>query len=56
MSIITQKHRTTLFINNLIVTYAKAQALVEDISLTRLVEKALIAYLPPEIVIKKIKI
>ncbi|MFA6250480.1 MAG: hypothetical protein WC686_03130 [Candidatus Shapirobacteria bacterium] len=56
MSTTKQKKRVTLFINHFIVTHAKAQALVEDTTLTSLVEKALIAYLPPEIIIKKIKI
>jgi hypothetical protein len=48
-----KKQRTTLFINPLIVKLAKAQAVVEEISLTALVEKALIKYLPKEIVIIK---
>lgn len=48
-----KKQRTTLFINPLIVKHAKAQAVVEEISLTALVEKALIKYLPKEIVIIK---
>ena len=34
-------------------THAKAQALVENTTLTSLVEKALMAYLPLEIIIKK---
>ena len=55
-STIIHKQRTTLFMNHFIVTHAKAQALVEDTTLTSLVEKALIAYLPSEIIIKKIKI
>ena len=49
-----QKHRVTLIINHFIVTQAKAQALVENTTLASLVEKALIAYLPSEIIIKKI--
>jgi hypothetical protein len=56
MSTPNPKHRVTLFINHFIVTHAKAQALVENTTLTSLVEKALIAYLPSEIIIKKIKI
>lgn len=36
--------------------HARAQAVVEDISLTALVEKALIKYLPEVTVIKKTKI
>ena len=53
---IIKKQRMTLFINHFIVTHAKAQALVENITLTSLVEKALIDYLPLETVIKKVKI
>lgn len=53
MSNLNQKKRTTLLINHFIVTHAKAQALVENTTLTNLVEKALIAYLPLEIIIKK---
>jgi hypothetical protein len=56
MSTTNQKQRVTLFINRPVVTQAKAQALVEDTTLTSLVEKALLAYLPQEIIIKKIKI
>lgn len=47
------KQRVTLFINPSIVRHARAQALVEDLSLTNLVEKALLSYLPKEIIIKK---
>lgn len=45
--------RLTLFIKPNIVKYAKAQAVLEDISLTTLVERALISYLPQETIIKK---
>lgn len=48
--------RITLFINPSISKQAKAQAIIEDLSLTNLVEKALIQYLPKETVIKKIDI
>jgi len=48
------KHRVTLFLRSTILKHARAEAIVEDINLTRLVEKALIAYLPAEIVIKKV--
>lgn len=50
------KQRTTLFINPLLIKQAKAQAVLEDISLTNLIEKALIKYLPHETVIKKINL
>ena len=52
----TDKQRLTLFINPAIAKHAKAQAIVEDLSLTNLVEKALIYYLPKETVIKKTEI
>jgi len=47
------KQRVTLFVNPSILKHAKAQAVVEDLSLTALVEKALINYLPRETIIKK---
>ena len=40
------KQRITLFINASITKHAMAQAVVEDLALTNLVEKALIDYLP----------
>jgi len=46
--------RVTLFINPSISKQAKAQAVVEEITLTSLVEKALIEYLPKETIIKKV--
>lgn len=48
--------RVTLFINSSIAKQAKAQAVVEELSLTALVEKALINYLPKETIIKKVEI
>lgn len=50
------KQRLTLFINPAIAKHAKAQAVVEGRSLTVLVERALINYLPKETVIKKVDI
>ena len=50
------KQRVTLFITPSIAKHAKAQAVVEELSLTNLVEKALINYLPKETVIKKAEI
>ena len=47
------KQRVTIFINPSIAKHAKAQAVVEELSLTALVEKSLINYLPKETVIKK---
>jgi len=52
----TSKQRITLFLNTSISKHARAQAVVEDLTLTELVEKALIEYLPEETVIKKIEI
>lgn len=46
--------RITLFINPSISKQAKAQAIIEDLTLTSLVEKALIQYLPKETIIKKL--
>jgi hypothetical protein len=45
--------RITLFINPSIVKQARAQAVAEESSLTGLVEKALISYLPKMTIIKK---
>jgi hypothetical protein len=47
------KQRITLFLNPALAKHAKAQAVIEEISLTVLVEKALIKYLPQQTVIKK---
>lgn len=47
------KQRVTLFLNPAIAKHARAEAVVQEISLTSLVEKALIEYLPKETVIKK---
>lgn len=48
-----KKQRVTLFLNPSLLKHAKAQAIVEEISLTILAEKALIKYLPKETIIKK---
>ena len=48
-----KKQRTTLFIRQAIAKHARAQAVLEDISLSELVEKALTDYLPKETVINK---
>ncbi len=48
------KQRITLFINPSIAKHAKAQAIIEELSLASLVEKALIKYLPNETIIKKL--
>ena len=50
------KQRVTLFLNPDLLKQARAQAVVEEITLTNLAEKALIDYLPKETIIKKAKI
>lgn len=52
----SKTQRITLFINPSISKQAKAQAIIEDLTLTSLVEKALIQYLPKETIIKKVDI
>jgi hypothetical protein len=47
------KQRVTLFLNPKLLKRAKVQAVIEDISLTVIVEKALIKYLPREAEINK---
>lgn len=47
------KQRITLFLHPALIKHARAQAVIEELTLTSLVEKALIKYLPKEIVIKK---
>lgn len=50
----TSKQRVTLYINPSISKHARAQAIVEELTLSILVEKALIHYLPKETIIKKL--
>jgi hypothetical protein len=50
------KQRLTLFMNPDITKHARAQAIVEGLTLTALVERALVKYLPRETVIKKVDI
>jgi hypothetical protein len=45
--------RTTLFLNPNLLKHARAQAVIEEITLTALVEKSLINYLPEQTIIKK---
>ena len=47
------RQRITLFLNPVLAKHAKAHAILSEMSLTNLVEAALIAYLPKEIIIKK---
>lgn len=53
---ITDKQRITLFLNPSIVKHARAQAVLEELTLTTFVEKALITYLPKATIIKKTKL
>lgn len=47
------KQRTTLFLNPELLKHAKAQAVIEEMTLTSLMEMALVKYLPKETIIKK---
>lgn len=47
------KQRVTLFLNPQLLIHAKAQAAINNLTLTVLVEKALVSYLPDEIITKK---
>jgi hypothetical protein len=47
------KQRVTLFLNPSLLKQARMQAIVEDISLTALIEKILTKYLPKETKLKK---
>lgn len=51
----TSNQRLTLFLNPSIIKQARAQAVLEDLSLAGLVQKALIQYLPKETIIKKVE-
>lgn len=48
--------RVTLFLKPSIIKHARAEAVVEELTLTQLVERALIKYLPKETIIKKTEI
>jgi hypothetical protein len=50
------KQRITLFVNPSIVKHARAQAIVETLTLTKLVEKALIKYLPKKTIVEKVEV
>ena len=52
----TNKKRVTLFLNSKLLKQAKVQSVVEGISLTSLAERALVRYLPKEIIIEKVEI
>jgi hypothetical protein len=48
------KQRVTIFINPSISRQARAQAVVEGLTLTTLIEKALLNYLPKITIIEKV--
>jgi predicted HicB family RNase H-like nuclease len=48
-----KKQRVTLFLDPNVLKQAKMQAIIEETSLTTLIEKALAKYLPKETIIKK---
>lgn len=48
-----KKQRLTLFLNPDLLIHARAQAVVQTCTLTDLVEKALLKYLPSQTIIKK---
>lgn len=50
------KQRITLFLKPALIKHARAEAVVEDITLTKLIENALNKYLPTETTIKKMEI
>ena len=56
MTTTSKRQRITLFVNPSIAKHAKAQAIVEEITLTTLIERALIEYLPKKTIIEKAKI
>lgn len=49
-----KKQRITLFLDPSIAKHARAQAVLDGLTLTKLVERALIEYFPDETVIKKV--
>ncbi len=50
-----KKQRATIFLNPAVYKHSRAQAIVEELTLTQLVEKALVCYLPKETIIKKVR-
>jgi len=53
MKIRSGKQRLTLFMKPAVIKHAKAQAVIEESSLTSLVERALMKYLPKITMIKR---
>lgn len=54
MTLKKEKQRITIFMEPAIAKHAKAQAVIEEITLTEIIEKALLKYLPKETIIKKV--
>jgi len=52
----SDKQRVTIFINPDIAKHARAHSVVEELSLSALIEKALTKYLPQKTIIKKAEI
>ncbi len=52
----TTSQRVTLFLKPALLKQARAQAVVDEVTLTSLVEKALISYLPVVTAISKIEL
>jgi len=48
-----KKQRVTIFLNPAVAKHARAQAVIEELTLTALVQKALLKYLPAVTSIKK---
>ena len=51
---VKNNQRVTIFINPSIALQTRAQAVVEKLTMTALIEKALLLYLPKETIIKKV--
>lgn len=49
----TDKRRVTLFLDPALLKQAKAQAVAEETSVSAMIEKVLVKYLPKETVIRK---
>lgn len=49
------KQRVTLFLKPEIIKQAKAEAVLADLTVTQLIEAALIKYLPKETIIRKVE-
>jgi len=52
-NVIPDKQRVTIFLKPSILKHAKAEAVLEGMTLTQYVEKAIVAFLPVETVVRK---